>query len=169
TQIPSNATITPFHSMCYAPTPAKNITHFYTDDYMGEWAQPFWGNPGRQDLDVIRSLNVDALRLYGNDPRLNHVPFLNRAYELGLGVVVAISDYPYTQDPTGKCAADLPYDCFKEVRSQYSDMLRNGFATKSADGRMYYHPSIKAVILINEPELKITYNKTIAKESWSEG
>ena len=29
--------------------------------------------------------------------------------------------------------------------------------------------SLKAVILINEPELKITYNKTIAKESWSEG
>ena len=46
---------------CYAPTPAKNITHFYTDDYMGEWAQPFWGNPGRQDLDVIRSLRLASV------------------------------------------------------------------------------------------------------------
>ena len=33
--------------------------------------------------------NVDALRLYGNDPRLNHRDFLDRAYKLGLGVVVA--------------------------------------------------------------------------------
>jgi len=155
--------------MCYAPTPSKNVTHFYTDDYMGEWAEPFWGSNGRDDLAIVRSLNVDTLRLYGNDPRLNHLSFLNRAYQLGLGVVVAVSDYPYTQDPTGKCAAGAPYNCFREIRSQYSDMLRNGFANKASDGQMYYHPSIKAIILINEPELKITYNGTIAQKTWSEG
>jgi len=167
--IPSNAALTPFHSMCYAPTPAKTEMKFPTDDYMAQWAQPFWGTPGRDDLSAIRAMNIDTLRLYGNDPRLNHKHFLNRAYELGISVVVAISDYPYTQDTTGKCAAGLPYNCFNEIRSQYSAMLRNGFAEKGPDGLMYYHPSIKAVILINEPELKITYNGKIAEEAWSEG
>ncbi|CAJ1388945.1 unnamed protein product [Effrenium voratum] len=164
--IASNASITPFHGMCYAPTPAKNVTHFFTDDYMAAWAEPLW--KGRDDLGAIRALNVGALRLYGNDPRLDHEEFLNRAYELGLGVIVAISDYPYTQDPKGKCATQPPYDCFSEVRAQYSSMLKKGFAVKSGVSRRF-HAAIKAVILINEPELKITYQGQIAKEAWSEG
>ena len=43
-------------SRCYAPTPAKTITHLPTDDYMAQWAQPLWGSPGRDDLSAIRAM-----------------------------------------------------------------------------------------------------------------
>ena len=56
------------------------------------------------------------LRLYGNDPRLSHGDFLSYCQGLGLKVVVAISDFPYTQDSEKKCATAAPYDCFSEVR-----------------------------------------------------
>jgi len=163
--------VSPFHGLCYAPTPAKNITVLPTDDYMAPWAQGLWGRGGasRDDLGAIRQMGFRVLRLYGNDPRLSHGDFLMRCKALGLKVVVAISDYPYTQDPNGKCATAPPYSCYTEVREQFGAMLKNGFVLKAKSGAMQYHPAIEAVILINEPELKITYEGQIAKEALSQG
>ncbi|CAL1169213.1 unnamed protein product [Cladocopium goreaui] len=172
-QINAETNLSPFHGMCYAPTPAKNVTTLPTDDYMAKWAQPLWGAGGsnRDDLNAIRQMGFRVLRVYGNDPRLSHVGFLNRCKALGLKVVVAFSDWPYTQDPDGMCATAPPYSCFAEVRQQFSAMLANGFVWRDMKngGEAQYHPAIEAIILINEPELKITYQGQIAKESLSKG
>lgn len=172
-QINAETNLSPFHGMCYAPTPAKNVTTLPTDDYMAKWAQPLWGAGGsnRDDLNAIRQMGFRVLRVYGNDPRLSHVGFLNRCKALGLKVVVAFSDWPYTRDPDGMCATAPPYSCFAEVRQQFSAMLANGFVWRDMKngGQAQYHPAIEAIILINEPELKITYQGQIAKESLSKG
>jgi hypothetical protein len=52
----------------------------------------------------------------------------------------------------------LPYDCFNIVHTQYSEMLLGGFTTERTDGHRNYHPAIKAIILMNEPELAMRYN-----------
>ena len=44
-------------------------------------------NPSTMVSVVLRGFRV--LRVYGNDPRLSHVGFLNRCKALGLKVVVA--------------------------------------------------------------------------------
>ncbi|CAK9095936.1 Prostaglandin F synthase [Durusdinium trenchii] len=158
--IPSSVKVDPFRGMCYAPTPAKNVA---------PWAEALWGKSGRDDLSAIRQMGFKVLRVYGNDPRLSHEAFLSRCTALGLKVIVAISDFPYTQDPQSKCATAPPYDCFTEVRLQFTTMLKNGFTVRDGEGQMRYHPAIEAIILINEPELKITYQGAIAKDAWSKG
>ncbi|CAK9051215.1 unnamed protein product [Durusdinium trenchii] len=175
--IPSSVKVDPFRGMCYAPTPAKNVSVLPTDDYMAPWAEALWGKSGRDDLSAIRQMGFKVLRVYGNDPRLSHEAFLSRCTALGLKVIVAPwaedaeSEFPETtcEDPQSKCATAPPYDCFTEVRLQFTTMLKNGFTVRDGEGQMRYHPAIEAIILINEPELKITYQGAIAKDAWSKG
>ena len=35
-----------------------------TDDYMAQWAQPFWGTPGRDDLSAIRAMCLASVLLF---------------------------------------------------------------------------------------------------------
>ena len=48
-------------------------------------------------------------------------------------------------------------------------MLSNGFTVRDVKGGVRYHPAIEAVILLNEPELKISYQGQIAGQAWSQG
>ena len=56
------------------------------DDFMSANTSAFWGThshgfpgPGRKDLEIMRSLGANTVRLYGNDPALDHSAFLDEA------------------------------------------------------------------------------------------
>merc|ERR1719204_78271 len=76
-------------AISYAPVPCGSaLCNLHQDDFMSEAAKPMWGQPGRQDLKIIRQLGANHVRLYGNDPDNNHERFLDEASALGLGVIV---------------------------------------------------------------------------------
>lgn len=54
-------------------------------DYFCDAAEPIWG--GRGDLEIIASLGANVVRLYGNDPTLEHQKFLDHAQSLNLEVI----------------------------------------------------------------------------------
>lgn len=165
------AHLEPFKGMCYTPAPARTQFNFPSDDYMASWSEPLWNSGGswRDDLGKIHQMGATMIRLYGNDPRLEHAGFLDRAAELGLGVIVALSAFPYTQDKDGACGIALPYNCFNEIQLQYEMMLSKGFTYLRSDGKRQYHSAIKAILLMNEPELNILYNGQINGEAISKG
>jgi len=90
--------------VCYSPVP-KNIipsqtVWLYDSDMFNSDFQALWGidtTPGvvsRDDLRYIRNAGFNALHLYDWNPSLrNHVPFLDYAYEMGLGVLVPFSNW----------------------------------------------------------------------------
>lgn len=137
----------------YSPLPLKSsagIGELYQDDWMVQEARPMWGERGREDLHVISQLGANMVRLYGNNPELNHRDFLDVAHKEGLQVSPGFSDYPYFQMPVGNCRS-TQYNCYNQTRAMYSSNLRNGFLTSSQT----YHPALRYFFLINEPDLKM--------------
>uniref|UniRef100_A0A6T9AZ96 X8 domain-containing protein n=1 Tax=Pyrodinium bahamense TaxID=73915 RepID=A0A6T9AZ96_9DINO len=132
----------------YGPMPCKGACVVPEDDFMSEPAKPLWGPRGRHDLRVIEQLGANTVRLYGNNPANDHRSFLDEAQSLGLGVVVGISDYPYTQMP-GNCMS-TQHNCYQQIKESYLGNLRKGFVQEDRT----YHPALKQVIVINEPDLK---------------
>lgn len=132
----------------YGPVPLREHGRLPDDDFMSESAQALWGAAGRRDLAVIRALGANVVRLYGNDPALDHTLFLDEAMKNGLEVIAGISDYPYTQMP-GNCIS-TNFDCYGQVFEQYSQNLKRGFLTVGNA----YHPALRTVILMNEADLK---------------
>lgn len=170
TSIPSVAELDAFHGMCYTPAPTKEAGKLPTDDFMGSWARGLWGPlPGRDDLATIRQLGATLVRLYGNDPRLAHKEFLYRAADLALGVIVAFSDFPFIEEGGSKCALAPPYNCKAAIFDQYSKMLLHGLTEDRGDGTRQYHRAVKGIILMNEPELKVSFNGINNQESRSQG
>lgn len=134
--------------VAYGPVPLRTHGRVPDDDFMAEAVDALWGPQGRHDLSVIRSLGANSVRLYGNDPSLDHTKFLDEAMRQGLEVIVGISDYPYTQ-MQGNCIS-TNFDCYSQVKAQYSDNLKRGFLTAGN----IYHPALRTIILMNEPDLK---------------
>lgn len=135
--------------ICYAPVPIKVAGQVIPDDdFMSEDTQLLWGPEGRGDLSIMAALGANALRLYGNDPRLSHSAFLEEAARQNLDVTVGLSDYPYIQMP-GNCIT-TGYDCYSQIKDQYTKSLANGFLSSFAT----YHHALKTIILVNEPDLK---------------
>jgi len=125
------------------------------DDFMSANTSAFWGphshsfeGPGRKDLEIMRSLGANTVRLYGNDPALDHSGFLDEAHKNGLQVVAGLSDYPYVQMP-GNCMR-TGYNCYEHIKHQYGQNLKNGFLASKGT----YHSALRSVILMNEPDLK---------------
>jgi len=124
------------------------------DDFMADGMEPFWGRTGkdgrgRRDLSIMRDMGANTVRLYGNDPAKNHTRFLQASKDHGLDVIAGFSDYPYTQ-MHGSCLHTKFY-CYDQIKKQYVKILKSGFLT--SDNR--YHPSLRTVILMNEPDLKL--------------
>jgi len=122
------------------------------DDFMGNSTAALWGRRagvGRGDLAIMRQLGANAVRLYGNDPLLNHSAFLDEAAAQGLEVIVGFSDYPYIQ-MKGNCM-QTARNCYTQIRHQYALNLRNGFLSAPRT----YHPALRTVVLMNEPDLKM--------------
>jgi len=134
----------------YGPTPLKLAnTKVPNDDFWNDHAKTLWGpkaEGNRGDLEIIKAMGANTVRLYGNDPRKPHGPFLEYATEIGLQVVIGMSDYPYIQSevPCVPTAHDIsnwenkkkPHkdcNCFTDLQEQATMMLK-GFtgAAKSS-------------------------------------
>lgn len=135
----------------YAPIPLLSPAgHLKDDDFASPNTSALWGSHGREDLRIIGSLGANAVRLYGNDFLLDHSGFLDEARAEGLQVIPGISDYPYTQ-MEGSCK-HTEYDCYQQIKEAYEGNLQRGFL--SNDG--HYHPAIHTIVLMNEPDLKVS-------------
>jgi hypothetical protein len=140
--------------IAYGPSPEmKRGELIPNDDFMSEQAAPMWASWGRGDLKTIRQLGANSVRLYGNDPRVDKRAFLDEALRLGLDVIVGMSDYPYLQAEDSCAKHD--FDCFSQIYQSYTQNLINGLTIKNNTA---YHPAVKAVIVINEPELKMKHS-----------
>eukprot|EP00928_Gymnodinium_smaydae_P087722 TRINITY_DN71953_c0_g1_i1.p1 TRINITY_DN71953_c0_g1~~TRINITY_DN71953_c0_g1_i1.p1 ORF type:complete len:642 (-),score=78.53 TRINITY_DN71953_c0_g1_i1:361-2286(-) len=139
------------HGISYGPSPelveGKLLPN---DDFMSPMAALQWDTWGRGDLEIMRTLGANHVRLYGNDPSQDHGPFLDKAKDLGISAIVGLSDWPYLQMP-GNCK-ETEYDCFQQIYESYKQNLANGF---TVDGGEAYHAALKALIVVNEPELKM--------------
>jgi len=136
-------------AISYAPVPLKGMHQLPNDDFMSRNTSKLWGFGGRGDLHLIKSLGANGVRLYGLDPALDHRAFLDEAWGLGLDVIAGLSDYPYTQ--MGGSCVSTNFNCYTQVREQYGAVLKTGFLLS---GGKVYHPALRAVILMNEPDLK---------------
>ena len=77
------------------PAPPKYFdTDFANDDFVALWNVDGSGI-GRYDLKNIAGLGCNAIKMYNWNPapKRNHVNFLKMASQLGLGVIVPISNY----------------------------------------------------------------------------
>jgi len=138
--------------MSWGPSPeTKRGKLFERDDFMSEAAAPLWAPWGRGDLHTMSALGANAVRLYGLDFSQNHTLFLNEAHKNGLGLITGMSDYPYLQ-MEGNCR-ERGNDCYTQIFDNYLQVLNSGFAVKDGSGDMAYHPAMRALIVINEPEI----------------
>lgn len=87
----------------WSPTAAAqlNDSDFFNDAFRGLWDIDPTTNQGRQDLQTLHDAGFNLIRLYNWGPSRGwngtsgnaHISFLDKAQELGLKVIVPISDY----------------------------------------------------------------------------
>jgi len=157
------ASTAPWRGISYGVSPDED--KIANDDMFNEPSRPQWGCPGRGDLTLMAQMGANVVRLYGNDPNFTHDSFLDEAESLGLGVIPGISDWPYIQGQDycslwsdsvdemswyhGLAGKQL-HDCHNRIKESYLGNLINGFMVNDT-----YHPGMRAMIAVNEPELKL--------------
>jgi len=135
----------------YGPAPLKvRGAALLGDDFMADIPAMMWADWGRGDLAIMKSMGANTVRLYGNNPNESHRMFLDEAMDKGMDVIVGQSDWPFIQ-AMDSCMRSNWY-CFDQVYESYKLNLARGFLI---DGNRSYHPALKAVILLNEPDLKV--------------
>jgi hypothetical protein len=138
--------------IAYAPAPLKTVGEIPDDDFFAKPSKQLWGQEGRDDLRVMSQLGANFVRVYGNDVRYGHVPFLDYAHSLNMSVNVGMSDWPYSQ------MEDHCYgsggDCYQVIKETFKKMLYNGDGGMLTPGSPQYHPAIKYITLLNEPDEK---------------
>jgi len=116
-----------------------------------------WGKEGRNDLDVIKKLGGNAIRLYhsfGYGPRTDHGSFLDAAHSNGLSVLPGVDSDLAIHNCTD-------FDCYETVK----EVIKTGFSVGFAKGKEW-HPAIHTVILFNEPDFFGNDPKCPKKASW---
>jgi len=136
----------------YGPSPKRTPGSMNMDDFFCDEAKKQWGSRGRGDLEIIKSMGANTIRLYGNNVDLDHEDFLNTAHAIGLKVIPGMSDWPYVQSQDN-CAYVTGFNCYGQLKYAYSQNLKNGFLRPNNT----YHPAISHVISINEPDMKLQY------------
>jgi len=134
----------------YSPIPFKRQQWIPSEDFMSDRAHRFWGpSPeGRGDLELIRLLGANAVRVQGVDPYLWHGSFLDEAQRQGLQVIVGMSDYPFYQMP-GHCI-ETDFECFSQIKGDFRAALKSGYVTKDS-----YHSSLAVLVIADEPDVKM--------------
>jgi len=141
----------PIRGISYGPAPLKvRGAPLLGDDFMADIPAVMWADWGRGDLDTMKKMGANTVRLYGNNPNESHRAFLDEAMAKGMDVIVGQSDWPFIQ-ALDACMRSNWY-CYNQVYDSYSLNLARGFLL---DGNRSYHPALKAVILLNEPDLKV--------------
>eukprot|EP00913_Durusdinium_trenchii_P011304 g10616.t1 len=136
----------PVKGVSYGPAPVKKPgSPLNNDDFMADITGAMWADWGRGDLQLIKDMGGNTIRMYGNDANTSHRSFLDLAYKKGIDVIA------------GHLLAVVFLDhgwwyCFDEAYFFYHKNLLMGFAI---DDFKRYHPALKALILANEPDLKV--------------
>jgi len=142
----------------YGPSPLKHNELLTDDDFMSDIAAVQWADWGRGDLQIMKALGANTVRTYGNDPNISKRLFLDEAMKQGMGVVVGISDYPYIQGAT-PCMR-TGFDCFDNVYVAYKANLLRGFTINNFTA---YHPALRSIILMNEPDLAVHPRRLVCR------
>ncbi|CAK9113975.1 unnamed protein product [Durusdinium trenchii] len=141
----------PMKGVSYGASPLKNTGVLLTDDdFMTDITGAMWDSWGRGDLDLLKSMGVNTLRMYGNDLNYSHRSFLDGAYKRDMDIIVGLSDWGFIQGPD-PCDRN-GYECFSQVYEAYKNNLLKGFTIRNYT---MYHPALKALIISNEPDLKV--------------
>jgi hypothetical protein len=138
-----------------------NDSDFFSDAFKGLWGTDATGQ-GRQDLATIRNEGFNLVRLYNWGPSRGwngsagpaHLAFLDQAQELGLQVIVPVSNYflgddQYSwngQNPDANFSfASAPIDIQNDLLQFISSVSENG----------QLHPAVQSFAIGNEMDLGI--------------
>jgi hypothetical protein len=149
--------------ICYGndafPRPYEEATANQTQVFFGSDAAcghmaPLWGNgyqsstgaqcgspppPScRYDLNKMKQMGVELIRLYDWDPRNYHFAFLERCQSLGIGVLVSVSNYFL------KPGEGLP-----NMDKHIPELIRSYSNLKGNKGNNY-HPAVEGIVFGNE-------------------
>eukprot|EP00435_Cladocopium_sp_Y103_P075065 s32_g53.t1 len=90
----------PMKGVSYGASPLKNTGVLLTDDdFMTDITGAMWDSWGRGDLDLLKSMGVNTLRMYGNDLNYSHRSFLDGAWKRDMDIIVGLSDWGFIQGP----------------------------------------------------------------------
>lgn len=151
----------PFYKgMCYStfpspynPSSANSTCIFNSSDIANNPLAPLWNNsfrsangtmwPGRDDLQTMQNMGVTLVRLYDWAPRDRHINFLNRCQQLGIKVLVPISNYFLIRGQGF------------EMRATHIPNLIRSFSTSGFQNERGtdYHEAVAGIIIGNEPGL----------------
>jgi hypothetical protein len=138
----------------YDPSTANNTAIYFGSDIARRQMGSLWGTKSylsqscephcRNDLQTVKDMGVNLIRLYDWDPANDHSQFLNYAHDLGLKVVVAMSNW-------------LPKN--PQYWDEQVPWYFNSKNFGNADGTDW-HPAVAGVLITNEPLLDIPPGQT---------
>jgi hypothetical protein len=132
----------------YNPTHANDTCIFFGSDIAYDPIAPLWDNKPyvsttgssctnpRDDLTTIKNMGCNLVRLYDWEPRNKHLRFLDRCVELGIKVLIPISNY------------FLSYG-FGQRSDHIPNLIKSFSNAESSD----YHAAIAGIIFGNEVDL----------------
>lgn len=132
--------LVPIKGISYRALPFKILDIPPGEDMMQKGYELMY-HTGRDDLGMMRAMGASAVRIYaglGSELYTDHGAFLDRAFDLGLNVIV---DF-YT---SARCPE---FDCYATWKNMSVTGLKNQGMMK--DGA--WHPAIKIIMLMNEPD-----------------
>lgn len=144
-----------YKGMCYAafpapydPSHANSTCIFFGSDVAYNPMAPLWGTDyqsqsgmrfsGRNDLKTMKDMGVNVVRLYDWSPRDEHLNFLNYCDQLGIRVLVGVSNYFLKPDQG-----------YPQRETLIPELIRSYRNAAGTD----YHPAILGIMMGNEPRL----------------
>ncbi len=134
----------------YDPSTANTTCIFFGSDIAYDPMEPIWGSQYtssqgsscgfqsscRNDLQVLKNMGVSLIRLYDWEPRNNHQKFLDYCLQLGIQVLVPVSNY-------------FLLGGYSNRQTLIPELITSFSNTDKTD----YHPAIYGIIIGNEPEV----------------
>jgi len=122
------------------PDKSSDLQQASPQDMLQEGYAPQWGPTGRDDLQSMKLLGANAVRLYhsmGVEGLHDHGRFLDYAHHLGLNVFPGMHTYMKCPD----------HDCYASWKQAVKTALKVGFQKNGS-----WHPGVSTIILMNEPD-----------------
>ena len=141
----------------YDPSTANDTEVFFGSDNAANYIEPLWGKqfrpkpdpgasggcgigdfiPCRNDLQTMKAMGVEVIKLYDWEPRNLHGGFLDECENLGIAVLFSVADY-FVKPGQG-----LPH------KGELIPKLISSISVKNAFGSDY-HPAIVGIAIGNE-------------------
>jgi hypothetical protein len=136
----------------YNPSIANTTRIFFGSDIAYDCMEPLWGTNfisksgttyrfGRNDLQTLRGMGVNLLRLYDWEPRNYHKRFLDECLAHEIKVLAPVSNYFLS-----------PGQGYENRVTLIPDLL-NSFSNGEQNNGTDYHPAIAGIIMGNEPNI----------------